>query len=78
MKRTPEEQAAYRKQYNKEHSLKYRAEHPEKYAGYSQKYRAEHPDRHAKCMIRTSLRTLKKLGLDVRKEMEQLMEELWI
>ena len=63
MKRTPEEQAAFRKQYNKEHS---------------QRYRAEHPERYAKYMIRTSLRTLKKLGLDVRKEMEQMMEELWI
>ena len=61
MKRTPEEQAAYRRQYNKEHS---------------QRYRAEHPERYAKYMIRTSLRTLKKLGLDVRKEMEQIMVEV--
>ena len=49
MKRTPEEQAAYRKQYNKEHSQKYRAENPERYARY---------------MIKTSVRKLKSLGID--------------
>ena len=63
MKRTPEEQAAHRKEYVREMSMKYRHEHPDRYARY---------------MIKTSLRTLKKLGLDVRKEMEQMMEELWI
>ena len=76
MKRTPEEQAAYRKQYNKEHSLKYRAEHPEKYAGYSQKYRAEHPERYARYMIKTSVRKLKSLGIDARATVEEILKEV--
>lgn len=61
MKRTPEEQAAYRKQYNKEHSQKYRAENPERYARY---------------MIKTSVRKLKSLGIDARATVEEILKEV--
>ena len=61
MKRTPEEQADYRKQYNKEHSQKYRAEHPERYATY---------------MMKTTMRKMLSLGMDLRATVEELMKEV--
>ena len=60
MKRTPEEQAAHRKEYVRQKSYEYRQAHPERYALY---------------MLKTTIKKLKTLGIDVRGIVEQLMKE---
>ena len=61
MKRTPEEQAAHRREKSKQHQTKYRAEHPERYARY---------------MIKTSVRKLKSLGRDARATVDEILKEV--